>query len=417
MYIERRNRLFEKLQDGEVVIGLAANKSYRNNDVTYPFRQNSDFHYLTGFGEADAVLVMRHHRGCDQTILFCHPKDPEIEMWDGTRLGVDAAPGVLQVDQAYALTDLKSLLPECLLAFKTYYCDHPDWLLATLPDLDDKKQIHPLGPSLSDLRLIKSDDELDLMQKAADISVKAHERAMRVCRPGMFEYELEAELRYDFCRHGARSSAYESIVAGGANACTLHYVKNNARIEAGDLVLIDAGAEWEHYASDITRTFPANGRFSSAQKIIYEIVLKAQQAVIDQIKPGLPWPELQKIADQVLVEGLVKCGILRGKVKALLANKAYKSFSKHGVGHWLGLDVHDVGPYEVNHKPIKLQENMAFTVEPGLYIDPNRLDVDERFWGIGIRIEDDVVVTNDGCRILTEKLPKTINEIEQLMVD
>lgn len=421
----RRSKLMSQLVDHSAVLVRAADIQLRNNDVEYSFRQNSDFYYLTGFDEPEALLLLLPGRKAGEYILFNRSHDPVKEIWNGARAGQKGACQEFGADEAYPIEEIDIRVPELLRDRECVYFTFKD-----TSGLSDKvfqwtsgaysssrregfgaNELLDLDPILHEMRLIKTAEELKILQKAADISVAAHKRAMRTVQPKQFEYQLEAELLHEFVRHGAREQAYSSIVGGGKNSCVLHYVKNNSQLKNGDLVLVDAGAEYQNYASDVTRTFPVNGKFSAEQKIIYEIVLKAQLAVIDHIKPGLLWDQMQKIAIKIISQGLTKHGLIGGETK-----NDVTQFFMHNIGHWMGLDVHDVGSYKVGGKWRQLKEGMVFTVEPGIYIAKSK-NVDKKWWNIGVRIEDDVVVTKNGCVVLTAGAPKTVNEIEQLMAD
>jgi len=424
-FAQRRQRLLEVLGDGVAVIPTAPER-VRNRDTHHPYRFDSYFWYLTGFPEPEAVLVLV---GGDkpQSLLFCREKNEEREIWDGFRHGPEAARDAFAMDGAYPIAELDARLVDLL-------ADRPalwhslghdsDWdgritvaLNAVRAQSRAGKRapsaIHDLRAALDRLRLVKDGHELDCMQQAADIASAGHARAMAACRPGMAEYELEAELSYEFRRRGASSHAYPPIVAGGANACVLHYVENDKLLADGALVLIDAGCEVEGYASDITRTFPVNGRFSGPQKDVYEIVLAAQSAAIDATRPGVGFMAPHEAAVAVLTRGMVDLGLLKGDVDTLIEAKAYTRFYMHRTGHWLGLDVHDAGEYKEGDDWVSLQPGMTLTVEPGLYIRPDE-GVPEHLHGIGIRIEDDVVVTASGCHVYTTA-PKTVAEIEEVM--
>ncbi|KTD54831.1 proline aminopeptidase P II [Legionella sainthelensi] len=429
-YQARRRELTQKLPEGSIAIIPAAHESIRNGDAHYRFRQESNFYYLTGFNEPEAVLILIS--GLDpQSILFNRPRNPLEEQWTGKRLGQEGALSELGMDAAFSIGSIADELPK-LLSGKTaiYYAlarnlDVEKIMMQALEKVKGQvrrgvkvpEQLCDLEPILGEMRLFKSEAELELMRRAARISVKAHEQAMRRCKHLEYEYQLEAELIYEFSRQGCRSVAYDPIVGGGENACILHYTDNNKPLRQGDLVLIDAGGEYENYAADITRTFPVNGKFSLEQKKIYELVLRAQKSGIAAVKPGLPWNEIQQIMLRILTEGLCELGILQGNVDELLAKEAYKPFYMHNSGHWLGLDVHDIGLYKINGEWRPLEPGMVLTVEPGLYISPNTPGVDERWWGIGVRIEDDVVVTKTGHEVITAALPVEVHEIEALMRD
>ncbi len=427
-YKTRRRDLAMRIPPYCIAIIPAATERLRNGDAHYRFRQDSDFYYLTGFNEPDSLLLVTS--GKEHTsVLFNRPNNPVEEQWSGQRLGQDGACQILGVDAAYPLSDIQTRLPE-LLANKQaiYYAigEHPAWEDPILKAWQTVKGMSRRGVNapdafcdlstiLGDMRLIKSDTEIALMQQAGRITVVAHQRAIKACRKARYEYELEAELTYEFTRQGCRSVAYDSIVASGRNACILHYTNNNQPLNAGDLVLIDAGAEFENYAADVTRTFPINGRFSTEQRLIYELVLRAQRAGIDCIKPGCLWPDIQQTIVKILTEGLISLGLLRGQLDELITQEAYKPFYMHNSGHWLGLDVHDSGRYKINGEWRRLAKNMMLTVEPGLYI-PEGLDgIDERWWNIGVRIEDDIRVTDEGYENLTAGLVVEPDDIEALM--
>ncbi|MCW8470509.1 Xaa-Pro aminopeptidase [Fluoribacter gormanii] len=429
-YQTRRNQLAKKLPEGSIAIIPAAREVLRNGDAHYRFRQDSNFYYLTGFNEPDALLVLIRDES-SQSILFSRTRNPAEEQWTGKRLGQDGALSELGMHAAFPIGSVAEELPKLLSGKSAIY-----YALARNPDLEKTimhslvtlkgqvrrgvkvpDQLCDLEPILGEMRLFKSDAELDLMRRAATISVKAHEQAMRRCKHLEHEYQLEAELIYEFSRHGCRSVAYDPIVGCGENACILHYTDNNKPLHRGSLVLIDAGGEYENYAADITRTFPVNGKFSPEQKSIYELVLKAQKAGIAAVKPGLPWNAVQQIMIRILTEGLCALGILQGDVDELVAKEAYKPFYMHNSGHWLGLDVHDCGLYKVHGEWRPLEPGMVLTVEPGLYISSTIPGVDKRWWDIGVRIEDDVVVTKTGHEVLTAALPVEVDEIEALMRD
>ncbi|KTD45921.1 Xaa-Pro aminopeptidase [Legionella rubrilucens] len=427
-YRTRRQQLAQSLPFGAVAIVPAADEVLRNGDAHYRFRQASDFYYLTGFNEPEAVLVIIAGQEGD-SYLFNRPRNPAQEQWTGKRLGQEDACSHLGMKEAFAMESLGTHLPQ-LLADKTaiYYAlgKHPAYEEKIIHVLNELKgQIRrgvkapaalcDLDPLLSEMRLFKSEVELNLMRRAAGISVNAHVRAMQACREAEYEYQLEAELMHEFISQGCRGPAYDPIVGSGANACVLHYTDNNQRLRDGDLVLIDAGGEYENYAADITRTFPVNGQFSEEQRAIYQLVLEAQRAGIACIKPGLPWNAVQKTMVRILTQGLCDLGLLRGDVDSLVTTEAYKPFYMHNSGHWLGLDVHDSGSYKLDNDWRPLQAGMVLTVEPGLYIRAGMPGVDERWWNIGVRIEDDILVTADGYENLTAALPVEIDEIEALM--
>ena len=427
-YATRRRILRERIGKDAVAIVLAAPERLRSRDTHHPYRQDSDFHYLTGFPEPEAVAVLAPGRGEGEYLLFCRPRDPTREIWDGRRAGPEGAVREHGADQAFDIAELDKLLPELLGSRRQVYYTLGSrrsfdrrlagWLNALKAQsrrgVSAPPELIALDALLHELRLIKSGAELELMRRAADISAKAHVRAMQACRPGRYEYQLAAELRHEFEMNGA-TPAYGSIVGGGANACILHYVENSAPLRERDLVLVDAGAEYRNYCADITRTWPVSGKFEGAGRALYEVVLAAQAAAIAEVRPGRHWNQPHEAAVRALTEGLATLGLLRGEVRELIETEAYKRYYMHSTGHWLGMDVHDVGAYKLNGQWRELQPGMVLTVEPGLYVAPDAPDVDERFRGIGIRIEDDVHVTGSGPEILTAGVPKAVAEIEALM--
>jgi Xaa-Pro aminopeptidase len=428
------------MEPGALAVLATAPEVARNSDSDYPYRHDSYFYYLTGFMEPESIVVLVAALGETpaRSILFCREKNVEREIWDGFRYGPAAAQEAFGFDEAYPVGELDAQMARLLADVPALY-----YALAQNPALDAQVagwlkavraqsrsgvtapvRTHHLLALLDEMRLIKDESEQALMLRAATIAGAAHVRAMRAARPGMFEYELEAELLYEFRRNGAQSPAYPPIVASGASACVLHYSANNAQIRDGDLVLIDAGCEFDSYASDITRTFPVNGRFSDAQRILYELVLAAQDAALAAIVPGRPYSDVHEAALAVLAEGMLDLGLLEraryGSVENVLAERAYTAFYMHGTGHWLGLDVHDTGSYRdlaaVGKPSRPLVPGMALTVEPGIYVRPAP-GVPERFWNIGIRIEDDVIVGESAARVLSGSAPKTVREIETLMAE
>ncbi len=428
-YQQRRQDLINHMEPNSIAILASANPLLRNGDSEYRFRQSSDLHYLTGFDEAHAVLVLIPGREKGECLLFCQEKDPLKELWNGRLLGPDAAILQLGVDDAFPITDIDDILPGLIEGCeRVYYAmgkdeqfDHRvmEWVKVVRRKV--RSGVHSPGEFmvldhlLHEMRLIKSKAELDIMRESGQIAVRAHKRAMQVSKPGLFEYQVEAEFMHEFFRSGCRAPAYTSIVAGGANACILHYNENNMVLNNGDLLLIDAGCEYEYYASDITRTFPVNGRFSPEQKAIYELVLKAQLAAIEQVKPGNHWNDPHDTTVKVLTAGLVELGLLQGEVDKLIESGAYRDFYMHRAGHWLGMDVHDCGNYKIDGKWRQLEPGMVLTVEPGLYVAVNNEKVEPRWRGIGVRIEDDVAVTRSGYEVLTSGLPKTVADIETFM--
>ena len=427
-YARRRRQLMRMAGPDAIVIVAAAPERVRNNDAHYPYRQDSDFHYLSGFGEPDAVLALVPGRKPAEVILFCRERDRERERWDGPRAGTDGAVAALGMDDAFPIDDIDEILPGLIEGrTRVYYHFGRDtdfdlkligWVnrvrALVRQGARSPHEFVALSHLLHDLRLYKSRGELRLMRKAARIAADAHIRAMRATRPGMNEHEVEAELLHAFRSAGAVPS-YEPIVGGGANACVLHYRANNAGLRAGDLLLIDAGAEYECYASDITRTFPVGGRYSPEQRALYDIVLDAQLAAIDEVRPGRTFDAYHEAAVRVITKGLCRLGLLAGSVEKNLREHGYRRFYMHKTGHWLGLDVHDVGDYRIDGEYRVLEPGMVVTVEPGLYIAPDQKGVPAKFRGIGIRIEDDVVVTADAPEVISAAVPKDATEIEALM--
>ncbi len=429
---QRRQLLAEKLPLGSMAILWGAPRKFRNHDAEFPFRQESDFYYLTGFCEPDAILVLLKLQPNEmEMILFCHPRHVEEERWVGKKAGLEEAKAEYGADKAYAITDADLFIPELIKRSQKIFCPlgHnalfekriEDWYLAAQPKGKIKENSElsaifvDLLPFIHEARLIKSPAEIELMRKAAKISATAHVALMKACQPNTMEYDLEGLFLYECFKAGCRTLAYNSIVGGGVNACTLHYNANDQPLKAGDLVLIDAAAEYQYYAADITRTFPVGGKFTPDQKKLYELVLTAQLAAIEAVRPGTRWDKLQEIVVNIIVRGLLELGILKGDKETVIREKTYKKFYMHNSGHWLGLDVHDAGGYKVKDDSRTLTAGMVLTVEPGIYISPNDPNVDKRWWGIGIRIEDDVLVTATGHQVLSSDVPKTIAEIENLM--
>ena len=427
-YRRRRRALLRALGREGLAILPAAREVIRNRDVHYPFRQSSDFSYLTGFPEPDGVAVLAPGRKEGELVLFCRPRDPEREQWDGPRAGVEGAVALYGADQAFPLGDLDAQMPGLMDGRERLYFPvgaDPDFdarVLAWVSQLRAQVRKGASPPEvfitieslLHEQRLRKSAAELKVMRRAARISAQAHRHLMRFCRPGRRESDLESEFLHQCAIQGARWQAYQPIVAGGANACVLHYVANDAELKDGDLALIDAGCELDGYASDITRTFPVNGRFSPPQRAIYEVVLEAQAAAIAKARPGNAWNEPHEAALQVLTKGLIRLGILSGRPGRLIKEEAYKPYYMHRTGHWLGMDVHDVGRYKHNDKWRTLEPGMVLTVEPGLYM-PATDAVPAPFRSIGVRIEDDIVITEDGSEVLSATAPKDPDAIEALM--
>jgi Xaa-Pro aminopeptidase len=417
-----------RMQPRSVAIIPAAREATRSNDTNYRFRQDSDFFYLTGFEEPEAIAVIKPGEK-HEYVLFVRPRDPEREIWDGRRAGVEGAKSEFGAQEALPIDEFDEKLSEILNDAEILY-----YRLGVNRELDDKiireiarmrslnrKPIHPpetiIDPAtiVHELRVIKSPEELEIMQKAADIAAEAHCEAMKAVRPGMREYEVEALIEQIFRRHGAAAPAYTSIVGAGANATVLHYINNDGELRDGELLLVDAGAEYKGYASDITRTFPINGRYSKAQREIYDLVLKAQMSCVDMVRPGVTHEQLKQHSIEVLTEGMVELGLLQGSPEQLIKDKKYEKFYMHGLGHMLGIDVHDVGRYYFGKESRALEPGVVMTVEPGIYVAPDTNDVPEQYLGIGVRIEDDVLCTNNGPRVLTSKVPKQAEEIEALM--
>jgi Xaa-Pro aminopeptidase len=414
---------------GNIAIIAGAPHRTRNRDVQYPYRQDSDFYYLTGFNEADSLAVFIPGREQGEYVLFCREFDAKKALWEGAHAGLEGATQDFAADDSFPITDLDDILPGMLEnKGKVFYpmgkdseLDHKllEWInhirKQSRSGVSAPAELVSLEHILHEMRLFKSAEEIKLMRRAAEVSAKAHCRAMQSCRPGMFEYQIEAELMHEFMLNGLRSVAYPSIIAAGKNACVLHYTENKDKLGNGDLLLIDAGAECDHYAADITRTFPVSGQFSAPQRKLYQLVLDAQSAALGQIRPGIAWNLAHEAAVEVLTAGLVKLGLLKGRVAKLIKDEKYKQFYMHRIGHWLGMDVHDVGDYKIKEEWRLLEPGMVLTVEPGLYVPPDCETVDAQWRGIGIRIEDDVLVTKDGQEVLTTAVPKTVDAIETLM--
>ncbi len=428
IYAERRQRLAASMRTGVAVVQTAP-EHIRNRDAHYPYRFDSYFHYLTGFIEPEAVLVLV--AGAEpRSILFCREKNEEREIWDGFRHGPDGGREKFGLDEAFPVAELDARMADLLAnqAMLHYLPGaDPAWdarVIGWLNAVREKVRLGIAAPAsigdlrvpLDEMRLIKDDAELATMRRAATISADAHRRAMRATRPGRYEYEIEAELLYAFRRQGAQFPAYSPIVASGPNACVLHYVGNDARMADGDLLLIDAGCELDGYASDITRTFPVNGRFSGPQREVYELVLAAQTAAMQVTRAGKGWNEPHDAAVKTLAQGMLDLGLLQGTLDEALEKETYRRFYMHRTGHWLGLDVHDAGDYKIGGEWRPLVPGMVLTVEPGLYVRPGE-GVPEAYWNIGVRIEDDVLVTPGDCEVITHETPKSIGDIEALMRD
>jgi Xaa-Pro aminopeptidase len=424
----RRRALAKQMGRDSIAIVPTAPVRLRNNDVEYAYRPDSDFFYLTGFAEPESVAVLVPGRPQGEYILFVRDRDPARETWDGRRAGPAGAARVYGADHAFPISDIDDILPGMLEnRAKVFYA------MGTHPEFDQRvvgwvnglrtqarngrhppQEIVALDHVLHDMRLFKSRAEVDTMRESARVAARAHVRAMQACVPGKHEYQISAELAHEFRLHNAELS-YLPIVGGGANGCILHYRENDALLRAGDLLLVDAGCEIDCYASDITRTFPINGRFSPEQLALYEIVLEANYAAIERVKPGNHWNEPHEAAVRVITQGLVKLGLLKGRIAKLEESGEYRKFFMHRTGHWLGMDVHDVGDYKIGNEWRVFEPGMALTIEPGIYIAPGTPRVPKKYHGIGIRIEDDVVVTREGCEVLTDGVPKDAIAIERLM--
>ena len=428
-FARRRKNLMALMDPHSIAIIPSAREQVRSRDTEYPFRQDSDFYYLSGFTEPEAVLVLLPGRRHGQFVIFCRERDPKMELWTGYRAGPEGVCEKHGADDAFPISDIDDILPGLLEGRERVYysmgrsAEFDRQIMGWVNSIREKESSGAVPPGeftdldhmLHELRLYKSAAEIRLMRRAGDITTCAHRRAMKTCSAGMYEYQLEAELQHEFATSGARYAAYPSIVGGGANACVMHYVENSAKLRDGDLVLIDAGCELEYYASDVTRTFPVNGRFSTEQRALYELVLTAQLAAIAAIKPGNHWNQPHDASVRVMTQGLRELGLLKGSLANLLKREAYRAFYMHRVGHWLGLDVHDVGDYRVAEEWRLLEPGMVMTVEPGLYIAADNTKVAKKWRGIGIRIEDDVVVTESGCDVISSGAPKKVEEIEALM--
>ena len=430
-YRRRRKALMGMMTAGSIALVPAASVRLRNRDTEYLFRQDSDFYYLTAFAEPDAVLVLAPGREHGEVILFCRERDRRAELYHGERLGPERAVGALGLDDAFPLSDMDDILPNMLEGRERIYLT-----LGEYPDFDNKVlhwvnsirareaggavppgEFVALKHLLHEQRLYKSAAEVRIMREAARITCQAHRRAMAACRPGLTELALEAEIQHEFLVNGARSSAYPSIVGSGRNACVLHYTDNDAVLKEDDLVLIDAGCEFRHYAADVTRTFPVSGRFNRGQQALYEVVLEANRTAIDRCRPGEQFTAPHQAAVRVMVEGLVALGVLHGDVDEIVETEGYRTFCPHNTSHWLGSDVHDVGDYRVGGAPRELEPGMVLTIEPGIYLPPGEATagLPPRWRGLGVRIEDDVLITRQGHEVLTAQAPKTVADIQRVM--
>lgn len=427
----RRKRLMDMIGSDSIAILPTASVYIRNRDVEFPFRPDSDFYYLTAYPEPEAVAVLIPDRADGEYILFCRESDAEMETWHGRRAGLEGARDIYGADDAFPIEDMDDILPGLIEGHERIFYNmgsdqnFDQRVLGWVNQIRDKARTGVVAPDefislnhfLHDMRLYKSRHEIKLMRQAAKISASAHKRAMQTCKPGMHEYQIEAELIHEFLRKGARAAAYPSIVGSGANGCILHYTENQDEIDTGDLLLIDAGAEYQGYASDITRTFPASGKFSTAQRQVYDLVLAAQLAAIEEVKPGNHWNDPHNAAVRVLTEGMVELGILKGDPDVLIREHDYTKYYMHRTGHWIGMDVHDVGDYKLDGEWRMLEPGMVMTVEPGLYLPAGTRGLPKKWWNIGIRIEDDVLVTKDGYDVLSKDAPKSADDIQELMAN
>ena len=426
-FSERRSTLANKVLDDSAIIIASASVKSRISDTDYAYRQDSNFYYLSGYEEPESLILIRPNHDNEKFIIFCRDRDPLREQWDGFRTGQEGAISEYGADASYSINSVDQLMPELLKGSKNIYfsmsspCGIDSKINHWSEDIRKNMRAGAEPPDnllsldciLHEMRLIKEDHELDIMKHAADITTEAHIRAMQAVTPGMFEYQLEAEYLYAFNKNGARSPAYNSIVGGGNNSCILHYVENNAELKDGDLVLVDAGCEYQYYASDVTRTFPVNGKFSPEQKEIYTIVLEAHKQSIEQAQPGNKWNLMHEKSVEVLVEGLLSLGLLNGSKEENIEKGLYSKFYMHRIGHWLGMDVHDVGAYKKDGDWRELEKGMVMTIEPGIYILDSLEDVDDKWKGIGVRIEDNIVINDSGNEFLTPDVPRTIEEVEQ----
>ncbi len=430
-FARRRKDLMDLMEENSIAILPSATLVSRNSDTDFHFRQNSDFHYLTGFNEPESVVALVPGREHGQCILFCQERDASLEQWHGKVTGPERAMQLFGIDDAFPIADIDDILPGLIEGkSKLYYAmgSHDEFdgqVIAWVNSISGNQQTGSKPPGefvqldqhLHELRLFKSKQEIQVLRKASEITALGHQRLMDKLAPGVYEYQLEAEILHAFASEGARFPAYPSIVGSGNNACILHYIQNEDQVKKGDLVLVDAGCEYQSYASDVTRTLPANGKFSKAQKEVYDIVLEAQAAAIELIQPGLHWNQSHEAAVKIITEGLIKLGLLEGDRDELIESGAFKKFYMHRTGHWLGLDVHDVGDYKVDDEWRMLEEGMVVTVEPGIYILEDLEGVPAKYRGIGIRIEDDVLVTKTGNEVLTAMIPKTVEDIEEYMAN
>ena len=427
IFSERRSQLSKKVLEGSAIIISSASVKSRISDTEYAYRQDSNFYYLSGYEEPESLLLIRPDHEKEKFVMFCRERDPQREQWDGFRTGQEGAIEQYGADAAHSINSIGEMMPSLLEGVKNIYFSMSapcgvdlkisDWIESirknTRAGAEPPQNLLSLDSILHEMRLIKEDYEMNLMRQAANITTEAHVRAMQAVTPGMFEYQLEAEYLYAFNKNGARSPAYNSIVGGGNNSCILHYVENNAELQDGDLVLVDAGCEYQYYASDVTRTFPVNGKFSPEQKEIYSIVLEAHKQSMEEAKPGNKWNLMHEKSVEVIVEGLLSIGLLKGTKEEIIEKGEYSKFYMHRIGHWLGMDVHDVGSYKQDGDWRELEKGMVMTVEPGIYILDSIEGIDDKWKGIGVRIEDDIAITDSGFELLTPDVPRTIEEVEQ----
>tara|TARA_Y100001934_G_scaffold174960_1_gene207237 strand:- start:341 stop:1654 length:1314 start_codon:yes stop_codon:yes gene_type:complete len=425
-FSERRSELSKKVLDDSAIIVASSPVKSRISDTDYLYRQDSNFYYLSGYEEPESILLIRPYAKKDNFIIFCRDRDPLKEQWDGFRSGQTGAVQDFGADKSLSISSVDSLMPELLEGAKNIYYSMSSpcgldqrintWVdqirLNTRAGAEPPQNLLSLDSVIHEMRLLKSDEEIEVMKQAAEITTEAHIRAMKAVKPGMFEYQLEAEYLYAFNKNGARAPAYNSIVGGGNNACILHYVENNSELKDGDVVLVDAGCEYKYYASDVTRTFPVNGSFTEEQKQIYSVVLEAHKQSMGQLKPGNKWNLAHEKSVEVIVEGLIDLGIIKSSKKEAIDTGEYSKYYMHRIGHWLGMDVHDVGSYKQDGDWRDLEPGMVMTIEPGIYILDSLEGVEDKWKGIGVRIEDDVLVTKKGFEVLTPDIPRSIEEVE-----
>ena len=425
-FSERRSELSKKVLDDSAIIVASSPVKSRISDTDYLYRQDSNFYYLSGYEEPESILLIRPYAKKDNFIIFCRDRDPLKEQWDGFRSGQTGAVQDFGADKSLSISSVDSLMPELLEGAKNIYYSMSSpcgldqrintWVdqirLNTRAGAEPPQNLLSLDSVIHEMRLLKSDEEIEVMKQAAEITTEAHIRAMKAVKPGMFEYQLEAEYLYAFNKNGARAPAYNSIVGGGNNACILHYVENNSELKDGDVVLVDAGCEYKYYASDVTRTFPVNGSFTEEQKQIYSVVLEAHKQSMDQLKPVNKWNLAHEKSVEVIVEGLIDLGIIKSSKKEAIDTGEYSKYYMHRIGHWLGMDVHDVGSYKQDGDWRDLEPGMVMTIEPGIYILDSLEGVEDKWKGIGVRIEDDVLVTKKGFEVLTPDIPRSIEEVE-----